>query len=160
MAIKRPKYPNNQAPKHARRNVGSRVWLIGCLGTFVFLWGCGGADLPLTIPVSGTVSVNGSSCPGPGSLRFTPIRVADGMPRRPGRADFDTDGRFEVTSFRDGDGLVPGTYRVQLECWQTPPANGQSGVSYLAADYQPPELTVGRDQRSFVFDIDAPEAKQ
>jgi len=31
------------------------------------------------------------------------------------RALFDLDGKFQAMSFEDGDGLVPGTYRVRVE---------------------------------------------
>ena len=120
--------------------------------------GCGSSDLPTTIPVTGTVTVDGEACPAAGSLRFSPLQVVEGLPRRPGRADFGADGHFRVTSFRDGDGLVPGTYRVQLECWQTPPANGQPGVSFIKDDFAPRELTVDATQRSIEYDIDAPRS--
>lgn len=150
-----PKDPNPQVPECITRPRVFGLWLHGYLGVSLLLSGCGNADLPPTIPVMGTVTVNGQSCPGPGSLRFMPMSAAEGLPRRPGRAEFGLDGRFKVTSFRDGDGLVPGTYKVQLECWKTPPADGQPGVSYLSAAFQPPDLAVERDQVSVNFDIDA-----
>jgi hypothetical protein len=122
------------------------------------LCGCRHSHLPPTVPVRGVVTFDGQACPGPGGLRFMPVTVQEGLPRRPGRAAFDKDGRFEVTSFREGDGLVPGTYRVQVECWQVEPAQGTPGVSFIAADYAAPDLVVAEDEREVKADYDVPAA--
>jgi hypothetical protein len=122
------------------------------------LVGCGSSDMPTTIPVSGQVTFGGSACPGAGSVKFLPLEVAAGLPRRPGYAEFDTDGAFEATSFEPGDGLVPGTYRVQIECWKVPPANGAAGESYIAANFTPPDLLVAAENRKVQVDYEVPLA--
>ena len=117
--------------------------LVPCALFFVLLVGCGGSNLPQTVPVQGRVTFAGGDCPGPGTVNFAPLEA----PRHPGRADFDTDGQFTVRSFRDSDGLVPGRYRTRVECWKVPPAMGEPGVSYLPDDFETPELVIDSDSR-------------
>ena len=132
----------------------TRCAILALLGLVVT--GCGKSNLPQTIQVSGTVSFAGGICPGPGRIRFLPVDISPNRPRRPGRATFDSDGAFHTTSFRSGDGLVPGTYRVQLECWEVEPANGMPGVSFLPADFLPRDLEVKSDQGAVTYDIEVP----
>ena len=108
----------------------------------VFLGGCGGVERPTTVPVQGQVTFAGGPCPAPGTVFFGPLEVPEGLPRRPGRGRFDTDGAFTVQSFTPGDGLVPGRYRTRLVCWKVPPSPSSAGVSYLPPGYQAPELVV------------------
>ena len=121
--------------------------------------GCGKSDRPLTVPVRGKVTFGGGPCPQSGNIRFAPLEVAEGLPRRPGRADFDTGGEYRATSYQENDGLVPGKYRVLVECWKVPPADGKLGVSYIEPSFQPPELAVESQSDSVTFDIDVPNAK-
>ncbi len=132
---------------------------IDALATFslvLMFVGCVDSDLPVTIPVSGTVTFDRGPCPAPGTIRFAPLAADPGLPRRPGRADFDRDGAYTARSFREDDGLVPGKYSVLIECWKTPPANGQPGSSYIQSDFEPPELTVTRSGDAVIYDIDVP----
>ena len=108
--------------------------------------GCGrGNRLPL-VSVSGKVTFAGGPCPAAGNVTFTPIEVEPGLPRRPGSATFYTDGAFVVNSFQKGDGLVPGRYSVKITCDSGLPdprsPDPWGDVSYVAKDYQPPELVV------------------
>ena len=64
--------------------------------------------------------------------------------------DFDVDGTFEVTSFELGDGLVPGTYRVRIECWEQYPGDFRPGVSYVPEKYEPEQLVIEDDTREAV----------
>jgi len=108
----------------------------------VFLGGCGGDDRPMTVPVTGQVTFAGGPCPARGTVFFGPLEVPDGLPRRPGRGRFDTDGKFTVMSFAPGDGLVPGRYRTRIQCWKVAPSPTSAGVSYLPPEFQTPELVV------------------
>ena len=60
------------------------------------------------------------------------------MPNRPALGEFDTDGRLTVTTFKKGDGLIPGTYKIGVECWKTPPQMGSPTPpkSYVSQRYQ------------------------
>jgi hypothetical protein len=111
------------------------------------------------VPVSGTVTVGGAAPPTGGAIYFAPLTVAEGLPRRPGRAEFDASGNYEVTSFEDSDGLVPGTYRVRVECWKVAPTMDKPGESYLTEDAVLPELVVAADAGSISHDIDVPPKK-
>lgn len=71
---------------------------------------------------------------------------ASGSPGRPATGDFDTDGRVVVTSIKKGD-LLPGKYKIGVECWETPPQmNGTARPkSYVPKRFQSAttsELTV------------------
>lgn len=121
--------------------------------------GCRDSHLPERVPVRGVVTFDGGPCPATGSLRFLAVEAKEGLPRRPGRATFDKDGRFTVTSFREGDGLVPGSYRVQIECWQVEPVQGTPGISYIADGYEAPDLTVSAEAQELTQDYDVPAAE-
>jgi hypothetical protein len=51
---------------------------------------------------------------------------------------FDTNGRLTVTTFRKGDGLIPGKYRIGVECWEVRPEMGSPtpSKSYVPARFQ------------------------
>ena len=104
--------------------------------------GCG-RDLPDMVVVQGTVTFDGGPCPGPGKIFFGPIEAAQGYSLRPAVAFFDTDGAYQVESFRDAAGLVPGRYEVAIQCWEVEPGeDGVPGKSFVPGDYQPGELDV------------------
>jgi len=101
----------------------------------VLLAGCG-ADHPETVPVRGRVTLGGGDWPTRGRLYFTVVEPAEGFPRRPGRADFDTDGYFEARTWEPGDGLMPGTYKVAVECWEIPPTMETGGRGPVPERYR------------------------
>ncbi len=128
------------------------------------LCGCGKSG-PETVVVKGKVTLGGGPWPKPGVLYFTPVKPAEGMPSRPAPAHFDSDGNFTVTSFRKGDGLVPGTYKVGVECWEVPPSmeTNVAGKSYVAEKFQSPqtsglEITIepGSGKQTPTFDVPKP----
>jgi hypothetical protein len=101
------------------------------------LCGCGPSG-PEVVQIRGKVTYGGGDWPAPGVLYFNPAEAAPGLPLRPASAKFDTDGNFLVTSFDDGDGLIPGKYQVGVECWENPPSMDGGGppVSYVAKAYE------------------------
>jgi len=103
-----------------RRFLPTAAYLVAVL---VFS-GCG-PDRPKTVPVRGTVTFSGKPPPAPGVLYFLSDDPAEGFSRRPASADFDAQGRFTVKSWEAGDGLVPGRYKVIVECWEVAPMMGQ-----------------------------------
>lgn len=95
----------------------SRVF--SCLTTFsllAVLVGCGGGtDLPETVAVSGTVTLNGDPLEG-AQISFMP---ASGK----GRGAFATsaaDGAFSASTFSNGDGVIPGEYKVTIVKYSEP----------------------------------------
>jgi hypothetical protein len=123
--------------------------------------GCG-PDRPPTVRVSGTITFDGSPPPTEGMVYFAAQEAAAGLPRRGGRGPFGEDGRFKVTSFDQGDGLVPGTYVVNVECWKAPPMmdDPNAGQSYVADEYfeKPQTVEIPADKRSHEVNIDVPLA--
>ena len=122
------------------------------------LVGCG-SDGPETVRIYGTITADGSVCPGGGTIYFQPIKSARAdLPQRPATADFEADGKFRVTSFDDGDGLVPGDYQVRVECWLSR-AQGydKPGIPWGPGAYTlPTPLVVEPGQGSVGVDIDIP----
>jgi hypothetical protein len=83
---------------------------------------------------------------------------------RPGIGDFAADGAYEAKTFAPGDGLLPGRYKLRVECWKTPPnMEGKPAVSYLPAKYQNPqqsglELNVKPGDDPITLNIEIPKS--
>jgi hypothetical protein len=67
--------------------------------------GCGG---PATVPVSGTVTLDGEPVDG-ATVTFVP--EGEG---RPANGNTDASGNFTLTTFTGGDGALPGSYNVTV----------------------------------------------
>ncbi len=125
----------------------------------LLLCGCGRGG-PALVAVEGTVTRNGGPWPARGTLAFEPVEVAAGAPRLYGMAEFQPDGRFAVTSFRPGDGLAPGRYKVTVESWAEWPTETSPGKgSYVPRAYRdaattPLEVTVPAGQRRVRVELD------
>jgi hypothetical protein len=98
-------------------------------------------------------------------LIFAPVEAAPGFPIRPGRAPFNKAGYFKAGTWEPGDGLMPGKYKVSVECWivpptlHGPPARGPVPVKYrtvTTSDLQV-EVKSGAGSQEVVFDIPAGE---
>jgi hypothetical protein len=124
--------------------------------------GCSDSGLPV-VPVSGTITFAGSPPPKSGTVTFTPISVDAGLPNRPGNAVFDTDGRFQVTSFKENDGLIPGTYHARVSCWMgTPNSSDPSSfdrLNYVPLGFEPSPIVVNADADDVKVTIDVPKKK-
>lgn len=122
------------------------------------LVGCG-SDRPQTVAVSGKVTFDGGPPPAAGMVYFAPLEPAEGFPRRAGQAAFDASGQYEATSFEPGDGLLPGKYRVRVECWRQAPMMETDGISYVGGEASPADLELSVDSRGEEHNIDVPLAK-
>ncbi len=117
--------------------------------------GCSNSDRPTTVRVSGTITFNGSPPPAAGTIYFNQTNVAAGSAGRPGSGTFDESGKYEAGSFEENDGLMPGTYRVRIECLsQSSGYIDDPTESYVPKDFQARDLVVNAEKRSVVFDID------
>ena len=136
------------------------VLLFAALSTVVA--GCGDSGLPV-VPVSGKITFAGGPPPKAGTVTFVPIAVDAGMPNRPGNAVFDQQGDFQVTSFKENDGLVPGTYHARVSCWSGTPSSSDPGsferLNYVPADFQPEPVIVQADADNVEVAIDVPKKK-
>lgn len=87
------------------------------------LWGviiatflCGGCGRRYgLVPVSGRLTFDGAERDVDGYIYFVPEE--SGTAVRPGSARLLPGGRFEVMSYADADGLMPGRYQVRITCW-------------------------------------------
>lgn len=140
-------------------------WLL-LLGVTCSFSGCARSPYG-TVPVSGRVTFAGRNPPAACELYFTPVPDASARqsaPVRAGRALASADGSFVVSSFREGDGLLPGAYDVRLVCWRTPPVwshDGKpdvGGVSFVPVAFAPRALVIDSGSRKTVrYDLDVPE---
>jgi len=129
--------------------------------TILLAAGCGESG-PTMIPVYGEITFDGEACPAAGVVIFSPIETPEGVPKRPAIGKFGKDGKFETRSYKPGDGLLPGRYRVRIECLSgSPPARlgGIEEVSYIAAGYQSEDLTVSADSGAVEVNYDLPLKK-
>lgn len=92
------------------------------LGSFV-LTGCGGgADRPAMVPVSGTVSYNGSPVEG------ATVTFAAGTSARSSTGVTDSGGKFRLTTFDTNDGAPAGEYTVTIAKFEADASSLDSSV--------------------------------
>lgn len=104
------------------------------------LVGCGSNGPFSYVPVSGSVAYeDGSPLPSSFKLIFVAQDAAPmkGVAPRPARANVDQQGKFDcVTSYKYGDGLIPGKHKVVFQI-----APIQNGKPVIARDYTSSETT-------------------
>jgi hypothetical protein len=138
---------------------------LACCVVFTVLLTCASCESKehSTIRVKGKVTFAGGPCPAGGTIAFSPVKVEAGTPRRPGTAEFLTDGEFEATSFSPGDGLLPGRYRAIISCWKGEPSNKDPGsferLNNIPRDYQPVEFDVDNSATVVDLTLDVPLKK-
>lgn len=98
-----------------------RLWIVALI--VVVIAGCD--SNPRRVPVSGLVTYQDAPLRW-GVIQLDPI---DGGP--PGLGEIQSDGTFRVTTFREFDGAIPGTYRV----------------SFLVFPFDGPSAIYGRTQK-------------
>lgn len=115
--------------------------LLAALVAVTLAGGCSGGRRGVElVRVSGRLTCAGGPMPAAGQVLFVP-RPAAGQasasrPLRPASASFGIDGEFRATSWTPGDGLVPGSYAVVVDCWRVPPTmDGPSAESFIAPAY-------------------------
>ena len=115
------------------------------------------------VPVDGTITFGGGSWPKPGVLIFAVDSPSPNAPNRPAMGMFDTDGRLTVTTFNKGDGLMPGKYKMGVECWEVRPdmMSPTAAKSYVPALFGSPAtsgltVSVGPGQKVVKLNLDVP----
>jgi hypothetical protein len=126
-------------PVHAPRPITCRRAALQTLGLAlafaIGLPGCGGdAGAAGTVPAGGTVTVNGKPLE-TGQIQFVP---AEG---RPASGEI-KDGRFTLSTYKDGDGAIPGKHQVAIVATKEVPAKKRGGepesVSLVPQSYASP----------------------
>jgi hypothetical protein len=117
--------------------------LLSSAGTFG-LPGCGGSTLPPTVPVAGNVTFKGQPLTS-GTVRFNPTDPQKG---RPAEAKIEKDGRFTVSTFRPGDGVLAGEYGISVTSFTDGPkvpdkdkGLGLGDISAIPAKYNDPKTS-------------------
>ncbi len=118
MEVKDVRNPPNRLEAKLSHIPCGALSAMAMLSIFVGASGCRESHLPQTVPVTGRLEFNGGPMPNRGMILFVPIETAEGYIRRPGRSMFDESGQFEASSWNRGDGLVPGTYFIRIDCRQ------------------------------------------
>jgi hypothetical protein len=115
-------------------------------------------DRPKTVPVQGKVTYKGEAVP-KGSITFQPDQG------QPSVADIQPDGTYRLSTFGQGDGAVPGHYRVFVIANTADPTKmpGSSPGWTPPKDLVPPkynkaetsglETTVNEDKKEYNFDL-------
>jgi hypothetical protein len=139
-----------------------KLAVIVALSVVVSTLGCGKKGLGL-VPVTGKVTFAGGPPPAKGSIIFSPLSTPDGLPKRAGTANFDESGEFQTTSFKENDGLIPGTYVARIDCWMGHPSADDPGsyerLNHVPKSYQPPEVKVEVGAPSVELTFDVPKKK-
>jgi hypothetical protein len=132
----------------------------GCLILCLLLcFGCG-SDSPFKyVRASGKISYeDGSPIPGGIRLMFVPSNVEAKGAAHPrfGMADVDASGKFDcVTSYKFGDGLVPGQHKVVIQG-----AADRAGTPSVPKEDTNAETTqISVDTKDLPFDIKVPKPK-
>ncbi len=102
----------------------------GLAAALVVAVGCGKAGTAPTVKVTGTVTHNGQPVEG-ASVAFIPETG------RPASGTTDASGRFTLSTFKSGDGAVPGPHKVAI-------TEASSDQPEVEPDYSLPDATKSR----------------
>lgn len=82
------------------------------------VWGCGGPAAPKTLKVKGTVKFDGQPL-SKGQVSFQSMDGGDIA--RPATGTIGSDGTYELSTFADKDGALPGNYKVTVTSYENSP---------------------------------------
>ncbi|MBC8869887.1 MAG: carboxypeptidase regulatory-like domain-containing protein [Planctomycetes bacterium] len=107
---------------------------MACLACCVMVAGCGGGSSnPATVPVTGTVQLNGQAVEG------ATVTFVGEASTRPATGTTDAQGEFTLTSFEPNDGAPPGDYSITI----TKYADAGAGTAPDEVDAASPEAMYG-----------------
>ena len=131
--------------------------LLGILCLAVALSGCSNSGLE-TVPVYGKITLVGRDLPKVCRLFFVPVETKGVV--RPSVSEMKQDGSYAVKAFRDADGLLPGTYRVEVSYFDLKPGgNPNSEAGWQERKHDAGELVVPEDADEVEHNIEVPPAK-
>jgi hypothetical protein len=112
-------------------------------------WGCGsGSAVPPTlIPVKGKVTYKGQPLT-KGIVRFEP----DGFGRM-ATGELHSDGTFELSTLKPGDGVVAGEHRVTVSEFDKSRAKDRALKKYASANVSGLKAEVTPEKNEFTFDL-------
>jgi predicted small lipoprotein YifL len=117
------------------------------------LIGCG-HDGPRTVPVFGKVTFEGRKPPDACRLFFRPVGPSAA---RPAVAQAERDGTYRVKAFKDADGLLPGTYSLNVSYIDVKPgADPDVESNWIGQSFDAGELDVPEDAEEVQHDVTVP----
>lgn len=125
--------------------------LCGCL--VLSVTGCGGSDRPPLVEASGVLTVDGKTIEG---ASVSIISVEGG---RPSSAITDAEGRFDLKSYSDADGVPAGEYKVAVVKISGPGADAMNGAAPPEANDDGEDEDDGSDGLSMLGGTDASNKK-
>lgn len=130
-----------------RRNLPRLVALVALL--VAPCWGCGSSSgTPVTlIPVKGKVTYKGQPVT-KGVIQFEP----DGY-GRPARGQLQSDGTFELTTLKPGDGVVAGEHRISFRDFDKSLAKDRALKKYESPNTSRLTAEVSPENTEFTFDL-------
>jgi len=122
--------------------------------------GCGNDGRPRRVPVTGTITYNGQPVPG-GDVVFVPADISKGFRAR---GEANERGQFKLTTFDEGDGAIPGEYKVTVFAYRPAdpkrdagtivPRVGLRAVPQMYFDQQTTELTAFVGDKPTIVQLD------
>jgi hypothetical protein len=112
-------------------------------------WGCGssvGTPAPL-IAVKGKVTYKGLPVT-KGVVEFEPEGYG-----RPAKGQLQSDGTFELTTFKPGDGVVAGAHRISISEFDKSLANDRALQKYGGPNTSRLTAEVSPEKTEFTFDL-------
>lgn len=85
--------------------------------------GSGATSSRKLVKITGTVKYDGKPLP-QGTITF----VTTGQGATNAAGDLDSSGRYSLSTQEKGDGVPPGSYKVRIESWASPPKMDASGL--------------------------------
>lgn len=102
------------------RVFGVRTGALGLLAIALLLApGCS-AKGPKTVVVKGKVTYQGKAVPR-GMITFQPAELSQTAGSHPASGEIQPDGRFKMSTFKQGDGVLPGKYQVTIRALESEP---------------------------------------
>jgi hypothetical protein len=144
--------------KMLRRAVGALA-----IATLAGVLGCNSGYEGL-VPLNGTVTFDGAVPPAPGVVQFVALESTDGHPKRTATGQFDADGEYAASSFKESDGIYPGRYHVEVICNKRDLDYSKKDpfrdASYVADGYGGQELVVEDGSDAITLNLDVPLKKR
>jgi len=126
----------------------TRSLAIACC-LMVFVVGCSNDRIEV-YPVSGTVTFNGAPMQGGGAIAFIPLTSQSG---KGAGGTIDPDGNYVMSTYGDGDGSMPGEFRVVIHqtVWEEPYYGGDSDEVAKGNDLKPTEVVAAKDRIPTIY---------
>ena len=113
---------------------------LAAASAFLCLAGCGESAGPVdrerTVPVTGTVTYNGTPVADASVSLVPETPVGEAASKKGAFGKTDASGKFTLTTFEPGDGAVPGNYKVTVRKYE---GETSTAAPQESDDYVPPE---------------------